>query len=176
MSQKLFIGVFLGLGQSQDGEWFGVRPLIESFARDGVTIRAAEWNDMAQIADIAAGIEPDARTILIGHSHGGHRAIEFAFGHFGPCPVLDYLIALDPKPPLFEHMLEWVNPTYRYPAPTENAKHIIDFFGGFGCSFVEGAGISNVRIVGEFSAHDKIPIAPEVTDYLSAAIESLLQE
>lgn len=186
---SLLVAYITGLADDKDGPLLGMRDYFTSI---GVTPLTGAWNDLQSLAKIVEEMSNHGHVLLMGHSHGGDRAIEIADGHFGAVPPIDWLIALDPKPRLFGEVTEWIDSNYDYPIP-RYAAYCTSFYGGFGRPFAtipitenvkesdplvipEGKSVLNVEMPERYRGligHPRIPGSAIVQNFIGERVKDL---
>lgn len=169
----ILCAIIMGLGESSTGDLLGLRSFIDSMmlTTSQISLLTAAWDNPTELLEISLETHAYDRDILIGHSHGGHRAVEIASGMYGEVDDdIECLIVLDPKPPLFEHFPDFINWGYEYPVP-ERAKKCISIHGGFGCPFKSAPNVTNIVLS---IGHAQFPSDPTVQEVIRANIEELL--
>ncbi len=181
----VIVGVIMGLWQKKNDALLGMRDVIQqaiaahmepnTVPTVRIVLMTAEWNDPASIEAIVAAHTDNALLILIGHSHGGDRAIRVCQGEYGNKESVLCLITLDAKVPPMEDFDHFIHPERNYPIPAL-AETIYSFAGGFG-SLVDAADNSHQLLFTDpkyvgIGGHPNIPQAPVVQGVIQLAISA----
>ncbi len=171
-SNDILVVFIVGLGESKNGPLLGFRTFIEDLMKTEPRVKfiSGQWDDKQSLVDISNEMRKYDKILGSAHSHGSHRLIELANGNYGNNTIINELVSLDAKPPLWEHFFDWWNPNYLYPIPSL-AKICQSFYSGFGRPFKNGPNVVNVKLN---IPHEKFPSNPIVQQYIKQRIGVLL--